>query len=186
MMNQDVIDKAKASMEKSIDSLRKDFTRVRTGRASISLLDDIRLDYYGTPTPLSAVASMSVPEPRMIVIQPWERKLLPDIEKAILKSDLGLNPNSDGVAIRLIFPALTEERRKEMVKTVKKLGEETKIAIRNLRRDANDTLKKMEKDKLITEDQLKRAEKDVQEATDAFVKKVDEVVVHKDKEIMEI
>lgn len=185
-MNQDVIDKAKASMEKSIDSLRKDFTRVRTGRASISLLDDIRLDYYGTPTPLSAVASMSVPEPRMIVIQPWERKLLPDIEKAILKSDLGLNPNSDGVAIRLIFPALTEDRRKEMVKTVKKLGEETKIAIRNLRRDANDTLKKMEKDKLITEDQLKRAEKDVQEATDAFVKKVDEVVIHKDKEIMEI
>lgn len=185
-MNQDVIDKAKASMEKSIDSLRKDFTKVRTGRASISLLDDIRLDYYGTPTALSAVASMSVPEPRMIVIQPWEKKLLPDIEKAILKSDLGLNPNSDGVAIRLIFPALTEDRRKEMVKTVKKLGEETKIAIRNLRRDANDTLKKMEKEKLITEDQLKRAEKDVQEATDAFVKKVDEVVVHKDKEIMEI
>ena len=185
-MNQDVIDKVKASMEKSIDSLRKDFTRVRTGRASISLLDEIRLDYYGTPTPLSAVASMSVPEPRMIVIQPWEKKLVPDIEKAILKSDLGLNPNSDGVSIRLIFPSLTEDRRKEMVKTVKKLGEETKIAIRNLRRDANDTLKKMEKDKLITEDQLKRAEKDVQEATDAFVKKVDEVVAHKDKEIMEI
>lgn len=185
-MNQDVIDKVKASMEKSIDSLRKDFTRVRTGRASITLLDDIRIDYYGTPTPLSAVASLTVPEPRMIVIQPWEKKLLPDIEKAILKSDLGLNPNSDGVAIRLIFPALTEDRRKEMVKTVKKLGEEAKIAIRNLRRDANDTLKKMEKDKLITEDQLKRAEKDVQEATDAFVKKVDEVVVVKDKEIMEI
>ena len=185
-MNQDVIDKVKASMEKSIDSLRKDFTRVRTGRASITLLDDIRVDYYGTPTPLSAVASLTVPEPRMIVIQPWEKKLLPDIEKAILKSDLGLNPNSDGAAIRLIFPALTEDRRKEMVKTVKKLGEEAKIAIRNLRRDANDTLKKMEKDKLITEDQLKRAEKDVQEATDAFVKKVDEVVVVKDKEIMEI
>lgn len=185
-MYQDVIDKAKASMEKSIDSLRKDFTKVRTGRASITLLDDIRLDYYGTPTPLSAVASMSVPEPRMIVIQPWEKKLLPDIEKAILKSDLGLNPNSDGAAIRLIFPALTEERRKEMVKAVKKLGEEAKIAIRNLRRDANDHLKKMEKDKLITEDQLKRAEKDVQEATDVFIKKVDEVVVHKDKEIMEI
>jgi ribosome recycling factor len=185
-MNQEVIDKVKASMGKSIDSLRKDFTRVRTGRASISLLDDIRLDYYGTPTPLSAVASMTVPEPRMIVIQPWERKLLPDIEKAILKSDLGLNPNSDGVAIRLIFPSLTEERRKEMVKTVKKLGEEAKIAIRNLRRDANDTLKKMEKDKLITEDQLKRAEKEVQDATDDFVRKVDEVVIHKDKEIMEI
>lgn len=185
-MNQDVIDKVKASMEKSIDSLRKDFTRVRTGRASITLLDEICVDYYGTPTPLSGVASMTVPEPRMIVIQPWEKKLLPDIEKAILKSDLGLNPNSDGTAIRLIFPALTEDRRKEMVKTVKKLGEDTKIAIRNLRRDANDTLKKMEKDKLITEDQLKRAEKDVQDATDAFVKKVDEVVVHKDKEIMEI
>jgi ribosome recycling factor len=185
-MNQDVIDKVKASMEKSIDSLRKDFTRVRTGRASITLLDEIRVDYYGTPTPLSGVASMTVPEPRMIVIQPWEKKLLPDIEKAILKSDLGLNPNSDGSAIRLIFPAWTEDRRKEMVKTVKKLGDETKVAIRNLRRDANDTLKKMEKDKLITEDQLKRAEKDVQDATDAFVKKVDEVVVVKDKEIMEI
>ena len=185
-MNQDVIDKVKASMEKSIDSLRKDFTRVRTGRASITLLDEIRVDYYGTPTPLSGVASMTVPEPRMIVIQPWEKKLLPDIEKAILKSDLGLNPNSDGAAIRLIFPALTEDRRKEMVKTVKKLGEETKIAIRNLRRDANDTLKKMEKEKLITEDQLKRGEKDVQDATDAYIKKVDEVVVLKDKEIMEI
>jgi len=185
-MNHDVIDKVKASMEKSIDSLRKDFTRVRTGRASITLLDEIRVDYYGTPTPLSAIASMTVPEPRMIVIQPWEKKLLPDIEKAILKSDLGLNPNSDGSSIRLIFPALTEDRRKEMVKTVKKLGEETKIAIRNLRRDANDTLKKMEKDKVITEDQLKRAEKDVQDATDAFVKKVDEVVIVKDKEIMEI
>lgn len=185
-MNQDIIDKVKASMEKSIDSLRKDFTRVRTGRASITLLDDIRVDYYGTPTPLSAVASLTVPEPRMIVIQPWEKKLLPDIEKAILKSDLGLNPNSDGAAIRLIFPALTEDRRKEMVKTVKKLGEDTKVAIRNLRRDANDTLKKMEKDKVITEDQLKRSEKDVQDATDLFVKKVDEVVAVKDKEIMEI
>lgn len=185
-MNQDVIDKVKTSMDKTIDSLRKDFTRVRTGRASINLLDDIRLDYYGTPTPLNAVASLTVPEPRMIVIQPWEKKLLPDIEKAILKSDLGLNPNSDGVAIRLIFPALTEDRRKEMVKSVKKLGEDAKVAIRNLRRDANDTLKKMEKDKLITEDQLKRAEKDVQDTTDAFVKKVDEVVAVKDKEIMEI
>lgn len=185
-MNQEVIDKVKTSMEKTIDSLRKDFTRVRTGRASINLLDDIRLDYYGTPTPLNAVASLTVPEPRMILIQPWEKKLLPDIEKAILKSDLGLNPNSDGAAIRLIFPALTEDRRKEMVKSVKKLGEDAKIAIRNLRRDANDTLKKMEKDKLITEDQLKRAEKDVQDATDAFVKKVDEVVAVKDKEIMEI
>lgn len=185
-MNQDVIDKVKASMEKTIDSLRKDFTRVRTGRASINLLDDIRLDYYGTPTPLTSVASLTVPEPRMIVIQPWEKKILPDIEKAILKSDLGLNPNSDGASIRLIFPALTEDRRKEMVKSVKKLGEDAKIAIRNLRRDANDTLKKMEKDKLITEDQLKRAEKDVQDATDAFVKKVDDVVAIKDKEIMEI
>lgn len=185
-MNEEVIDKTKASMEKSILSLRKDFTKVRTGRASIALLDDIRLDYYGTPTPLSQVATLSVPEPRMISITPWEKKLLPDIEKAILKSDLGLNPNSDGASIRLIFPSLTEERRKEMVKEVKKLGEEAKIAIRNLRRDANDALKKMEKEKLITEDQLKRSEKDVQDATDEFVKKVDEVVVHKDKEIMEI
>lgn len=185
-MHQDLIDKAKHAMEKSIDALRKDFSRVRTGRASVSLLDDLRIEYYGTPTPLSQVASLSVPEPRMISIQPWEKKLIPDIEKAILKSDLGLNPNSDGTAIRLIFPALTEERRKEMAKAIRKLGEEAKIAIRNQRRDANEALKKLEKEKSITEDQLKRSEKDVQDATDAFVKKVDEVVAAKEKELMEI
>ena len=185
-MIKDAVKHMSDQMDKTIEALRKEYQKVRTGRASTSLLDDIRVDYYGTPTPVSGVASLTVPEPRMIVIQPWEKKLLPDIEKAILKSDLGLNPNSDGTAIRLIFPALTEDRRKEMVKTVKKLGEEAKIAIRNLRRDANDTLKKMEKEKLITEDQLKRAEKDVQDATDAYIKKVDEVVVLKDKEIMEI
>lgn len=173
-------------MEKAIEALKKDLTRIRTGRASVSLLDEIRLNYYGTATALSQVATLTVPEPRMIVIQPWERKLLPEIEKAILKSDLGLNPSSDGALIRLVIPSLTEDRRKEMVKSVKKLGEEAKIAVRNVRRDANDVLKKMEKDKLISEDQLKRDEKEIQDSTDAWVKKIDEVVAGKDKEIMEI
>lgn len=185
-MNNEIIEKARNQMEKAIDALRRDFSRVRTGRASVSLLDDIRLDYYGTPTPLSQLATLAVPEPRMITIQPWEKKILPEIEKAILKSDLGINPSSDGSVVRLIFPALTEERRKEMAKSVKKMGEEAKIAARNVRRDANEALKKLEKDKTITEDQLKRGEKDVQDATDACVKKIDDVVAAKEKEIMEI
>lgn len=185
-MNHEVIDKARTAMEKAIEALKKDLTRIRTGRASVTLLDDIRLDYYGTPTALNQVATLTVPEPRMITIQPWERKQITEIEKAILKSDLGLNPSSDGAVIRLVIPALTEERRKEMVKSVKKLGEEAKIAVRNVRRDANDALKKLEKDKLISEDQLKRDEKDIQDATDACVKRIDEVVVGKEKEIMEI
>lgn len=185
-MNNETLEKTRASMEKAIEALKKDFTRVRTGRASVSLLDDLRVDYYGTPTPLSQLGTLSVPEPRMITIQPWEKKLLPEIEKAILKSDLGLTPNSDGSLIRLIFPPMTEERRKEMVKAVKKTGEETKIAVRNMRRDANESLKKLEKEKVITEDQLKRSEKEVQDATDMFVKKVDEIVALKEKEIMEI
>lgn len=185
-MPSEVISKASRTMEKTIEALKKDFTRVRTGRASVSLFDDIRVDYYGTPTPLSQVGTLTVPEPRLITIQPWEKKLLPDIERAILKSDLGLNPISDGQLIRIVIPALTEERRKEMVKAVKKMGEEAKIAVRNIRRDANDALKKQEKDKEISEDQLKRGEKEVQDLTDAYIKKVDEVVLVKEKEILEI
>jgi len=185
-MNEEVIAKARVSMDKAIEALKKDFSRVRTGRASVSLLDDIRIDYYGTLTPLNQLGTLTVPEPRMITIQPWEKKILPDIEKAILKSDLGLNPTSDGAVVRLIIPALTEERRKEMVKTIKKMGEDAKIAVRNVRREANETLKRLEKDKEVTEDQLKRGEKDIQDATDAFVKKIDEVVAVKEKEIMEI
>jgi len=185
-MDEDAIAKAGAAMEKSIEALKKDFTKVRTGRASVSLLDDIRIDYYGTPTPLNQVGTLTVPEPRLITIQPWEKKLIPEIEKAIMKSDLGLNPASDGNLVRIAIPSLTEERRKEMVKVIKRMGEEAKIAIRNARRDANETLKKLEKEKEISEDDLKRGEKEVQELTDSFVKKCDDVVSAKEKEVMEI
>jgi len=185
-MANETIKKAKAGMSKAIDSLKKELSRVRTGRASVTLLDDIRVDYYGTPTPLSQVGTLVAPEPRLITIQPWEKNLLPAIEKAILQSDLGLNPSNDGTLIRLAFPPLTEERRKEMAKLVKRYGEDAKVAIRNARRDANDALKKLEKDKTISEDELKRGEKEVQQLTDDFVKQVDDVVAHKEKEVMEI
>jgi ribosome recycling factor len=185
-MVKDVVAKTRAAMDKSVEALKKDFTKVRTGRASAALLEDIRIDYYGTPTPLNQIGTLAVPEPRLITIQPWEKKLIPEIEKAILKSDLGLNPASDGQLVRVVIPALTEERRREMVKMIKRMGEEAKIAIRNLRRDANDSLKKMEKSKEISEDDLKRGEKEIQDLTDAYVKKTDEVVAAKEKEVMEI
>ena len=185
-MVKDVIDKSRVGMEKAIDALKKDFTKVRTGRASVALLDDVKVDYYGTPTPLNQVGTLAVPEPRLITIQPWEKKLIPEIERAIFKSDLGLNPTSDGALVRIVIPPLTEERRKEMVKLVKRMGEETKIVLRNVRRDANDGLKKMEKNKEISEDDLKRGEKEIQDLTDQYVKKVDEVVTVKEKEVMEI
>ncbi|HKK01537.1 MAG TPA: ribosome recycling factor [Desulfuromonadales bacterium] len=185
-MYKDVIAKAHSSMDKAIEALKRDFTKVRTGRASTALFDEIMVDYYGTPTPLNQVGTLAVPEPRLITIQPWEKKMIPEIEKAILKSDLGLNPSSDGNLVRIAIPALTEERRKEMVKQIKRMGEEAKVSIRNIRRDANDGLKKMEKNKEISEDELKRGEKEIQELTDTFVKKTDEVVSHKEKEVMEI
>ncbi len=185
-MIKDTLKDARTSMDKSIEALKRDFSRVRTGRASTSLLDDVKLDYYGTPTPLNQVGTITVPESRMIIIQPWEKNLIPEIEKAILKSDLGLNPSSDGNVVRIAIPPLTEERRKEMGKVIKRMGEEAKIAIRNARREANDNLKKLEKEKEISEDELKRAEKEVQEFTDQYVKKVDELVATKDAEVMEI
>jgi len=185
-MVKDVMNKTKSGMEKSIESLKRDFSRVRTGRASTTLLDDIKVDYYGTPTPLNQVGTLVVPEPRLITIQPWEKKLIPEIEKAILKSDLGLNPVSDGNLVRIAIPPLTEERRKEMVKQIKRMGEDTKVAVRNIRRDSNDALKKLEKDKEISEDDLKRGEKEIQEITDQYVKKTDELVEIKEKEVMEI
>ena len=185
-MVKDVIGKTRSGMGKSIEALKKDLAKVRTGRASTALLDDVQVDYYGTPTPLNQVGTLMVPEPRLITIQPWEKKLIPEIEKAILKSDLGLNPSSDGNLVRIAIPPLTEERRKEMGKVVRRMGEEGKIALRNARREANEALKKLEKDKEISEDELKRGEKEVQELTDEFVKKVDEVVAGKEKEIMEI
>lgn len=182
----DVKSNANAGMKKALEAFKRDLSKVRTGRASLSVLDDVRVDYYGTPTPLNQVGTMAVPEPRLITIQPWEKNLIGEIEKAILKADLGLNPSSDGQVVRLVFPPLTEERRKEMVKQVKRMGEDAKVAVRNVRRDANDTLKKLEKDKEITEDDLKRGEKEVQEVTDDYVARVDQVIAEKEKDLMEI
>ena len=182
----DLKSKTKAGMDKAIDSLRRDLSRVRTGRASLAILDDVRVDYYGTPTPLNQVGSLAVPEPRLITIQTWEKKLIPEIERAIQKADLGINPTNDGIVIRLAFPALTEERRKEMVKQVRKMGEEGKIAVRNARRDANEALKKLLKDKAVSEDDEKRGEKEIQELTDDYVARIDKVIADKEKELMEI
>jgi ribosome recycling factor len=182
----DLKSRTKGGMDKAVDALRRDLSRVRTGRASVSILDDVRIDYYGTPTPLNQVGTLAVPEPRLITIQPWEKKLIPEIERAIHKADLGINPTSDGIVIRLVFPALTEERRKEMVKQVKKMGEEGKIAVRNARRDANESLKKLLKDKEISEDDEKRGEKEIQELTDDYVARIDKVIADKEKELLEI
>ncbi len=183
---QDVVTELKSRIDKTLDDLRKDLTKVRTGRASPNLLEGIRVDYYGTPTPLSGVANISTPEPRLIVIKPWERNLLKDIEKAIREANLGINPMNDGEVIRLPFPPLTEERRKEIAKQVKTRGEEHKVAIRNVRRDANEQLKVQLKDKAITEDDQKRLMEKVQKETDDGVKKVDEIVSKKEKEVMEV
>ena len=185
-MTKELITGMKVHMEKSVESLRKEYQRVRTGRASATLLDDIKVDYYGTPTALSQAATLAVPEPRTITIQPWEAKLIPAIERAILKSDLGLNPMNDGKTIRLVLPALTEDRRKELVKGLKRQAEEAKVAIRNIRRDAIEGTKKLEKDKKIAEDDLKRAEKEIQDVTNSVVAKIDEVFGHKEKEVMEV
>ena len=185
-MTKDVINDMKLHMEKTIDALRREFAKVRTGRATTSLLDDVRVDYYGTPTPVSQLATLAVPEPRTITLQPWESKLIPAIEKAIIGANLGLTPSNDGRLIRLTIPPLTEERRKDIVKQLKKMAEDTKVALRNIRRDAIDQLKRLEKEKKISEDDLKRAEKEVQDLTNAHVARVDEVVLHKEKEVMEV
>ena len=185
-MINEVLSEARTAMDKAVKALKKEMAKVRTGRASISLLDDVKVDYYGVPTPLSQVATLSVPEARLITVQPWEKNLIPDIEKAIFKADLGLTPSSDGQLIRLPVPALTEERRREMVKIIKRMAEDAKVSVRNARRDANETLKMLEKEKEITEDDLKRSEKDVQQLTDEFVGMIDSVVQNKEKEVMEV
>lgn len=173
-------------MDKTIEVLKRDLASIRTGRASTTLLDRISVDYYGTPTPIKQVANVSAPEPRLITIIPWERKMLGDIERAILKSDLGLNPNNDGTMIRLEIPQLTEERRKELSKKVSKDAEEAKVVVRNIRRDANDTIKKMEKKKEITEDDSKEAQENIQKLTDKKIKLIDEIKAKKEKEVMEV
>ncbi len=173
-------------MLKSFEALKSDFTTIRAGRANPHILDKLRVDYYGSPTPLQQVANISVPEARMIQIQPWESSLIKDIEKAILVSDLGLTPNNDGKTIRLIFPELTEDRRKELSKDIKKKGENAKVAVRNVRRDANDLFKKQNKASEISDDELKNLEDEVQKLTDKYINEIDKAVEEKTKEIMTV
>ena len=173
-------------MEKTLNNLLEEYAGIRAGRANPHVLDKLRVDYYGSPTPLQQVANISVPEPRMILIQPWEKKLIKDIEKAILTSDLGINPQNDGRVIRLVFPQLTEDRRKELVKQVNKYAEEAKVAMRNIRRDGMDYVKKLKKNSEITEDDQKKAEKDLQDLLDKNIKKVDAALAAKEKELMAI
>jgi ribosome recycling factor len=185
-MEQELKTKTTDRMLRTIEALRKDLASIRTGRASLALLDDIMINYYDTLTPLQQLASLSIPESRQIAIQPWEQKIIPDIEKAILRSDLGLTPANDGKMIRINIPPLTEERRKQLVKMVKKKAEEAKVAVRNVRRDANEELKRLEKDKHVSEDIVKKSQEEIQKLTDSYISKVDEVVANKEKEIMEV
>ena len=185
-MVSDVLKDLQGSLEKGIELFRRDLAKVRTGRANVAILDGIKVDYYGTPTPLNQVASVSVPDARLITIKPWEKTLIPEIEKSIRAAQLGLNPNSDGEIVRVPTPALTEERRRELVKVVKKMSEEAKVALRGHRRDANEMLKDFLKDKSITEDEEKAGLKKVQDATDVAVTKVDEILAKKEAEIMEV
>ncbi len=173
-------------MTKTVSILKKDLASLRAGRANPAMLDRITVDYYGTETPLAQMANISTPEPRVINIQPWDVKAISSIEKAIMKSDLSINPTNDGRIIRLVIPQLTEERRKELVKLVKKMGEDAKVAVRNTRRDANDNLKKLKKDGKIAEDEWKKAEENMQKITDKYIKEVDAILEGKEKEIMEI
>ena len=172
-------------MNKTLDVLEDEFGAIRAGRANPHVLDKIKVDYYGTPTPLQQVGNISVPEARMIVIQPWEKSLIKPIEKAILTSELGINPNNDGNAIRLIFPELTEDRRKELAKDVKKKGEGAKVAVRNIRRDANDAFKKLAKQD-VSEDEIKELEDQIQKLTDKYIKEVDKAIENKSKEILTV
>lgn len=177
---------AEERMEKALAALDRDYGKLRTGRATTALVEDIKVDYYGTPTPVKQLASVAVPDSRTVTIQPWDRGAFSLVEKAILKSDLGLTPMNDGKLIRITIPPLTEERRKELTKVARKYTEEAKVAIRNIRRDVNDGLKKLEKDKLLSEDELKKAMDDIQKLTDSYVAKADARASAKEKEIMEI
>jgi ribosome recycling factor len=173
-------------MDAAVESIRSELAKLRTGKASPAILDGILVSYYGTNTPLRQVANVSAPEPRLLVVQPWDKGLLADIEKAIQKSDLGLNPTNDGIVVRIPIPSLTEERRQGLVKVAKKIGEDGRVAIRNVRRDANERLKKLEKDHKISEDDQHRAQDDIQHTTDELIKKIDEILTLKEKEIMEV
>lgn len=185
-MIDDVIRETEDKMKKAMEALKRELASIRTGRATPALLDRIQVDYYGNPTPINQVGNISVPEPRMLVITPWDKSILGPIEKAILKSDLGITPTNDGSIIRLAIPALTEERRKELTKVVSKKSEEGKVSVRNIRRDANEHLKKLRKDSKISEDEEKRAEEKIQKITDKYILDVEKVAKTKDAEIMEI
>ena len=185
-MLQDVLDTAKEKMKKSCAVYEQNLMGLRAGRANPQLLDRILVDYYGTPTPINQIGNISSPEPRLLVIAPWEAKMIPQVEKAIQKSDLGLNPSNDGKIIRLVFPELNEERRKELTKVASKGAEETKVAIRSIRRDAIEQIKKLKKNSEITEDDQRDAEEDMQKITDKAIKEVDEIYSRKEKEIMEV
>ncbi|MDQ6959199.1 MAG: ribosome recycling factor [Mariprofundaceae bacterium] len=181
-----MLESTELRMQKSVAVLKDELSRIRTGRANASLLDHVRISYYDNEVPINQVANLSVPEPRMIVISPWEKPMLREIEKAILASDIGITPNSDGEVIRLVLPELTEERRKEFVRQVKQLGEKTRVAVRNVRRDANDDVKKQVKDSGLSEDESKRLQEDIQALTDRVVAEIDQVLDRKEKDILTI
>ena len=185
-MYKETLSVAKEKMNKTLHVIQKDLTTLRAGRANPQILDKINVDYYGTPTPINQVGNISVPEPRMLVINLWDSKMIPLVEKAILKSDIGINPSNDGKVIRLMVPELNEERRKELSKQVKKMVEEGKVAIRAIRRDANDHIKKLKKDSKITEDDVKTAENELQKVTDNAIKEADKLQAEKEKEIMSV
>ncbi|AOR23270.1 ribosome recycling factor [Clostridium taeniosporum] len=185
-MIKDIIKNAEEKMHKTVTVLKSELGTMKAGRANPNMLDKIQIDYYGSMCPLSQAANISAPEPRVLMITPWEKQLLKEIEKAILKSDLGLNPSNDGSVIRLVIPELTEETRKELVKKVKKTGEESKVAIRSIRRDANDKIKALKKEGDVSEDQIKKGEDDVQKKTDAIIKEIDKVIADKEKEVLSI
>lgn len=185
-MIKEIIKDSEDRMKKAIDFLTKDLASMRAGRANPGMLDRIMVDYYGEPTPLNQLANITVPEARLLVIQPWDKNSIADIEKAILKSDLGINPSNDGNVIRLAVPQLTEERRKDLVKVVKKRAEEAKVAIRNIRRDANELIKQAEKDKLVSEDEAKKGTEEIQKITDKGVKDIEAILQAKEKDLMEV
>jgi ribosome recycling factor len=185
MLNE-VYEDAQDRMNKALESLQNDYKRLRTGRASVSLVDGLKVEYYGTSTPLSQLATLTVPEPRTIMIQPWDTTIIGEVEKAILKSELGLTPNNDGKVIRISIPVLTADRRRELVKVVKKMAEESKVAIRNIRRDVNEMIKDLKRDKTISEDDHFRAQEETQKITDDYIKKIDALYSVKEKEILEI
>ncbi|HHW02827.1 MAG TPA: ribosome recycling factor [Thermoanaerobacterales bacterium] len=185
-MDKKILNEVEEKMKKALGNLKADFAAIRAGRASSALLDKVFVDYYGTPTPVNQVASVSVPEPKMILIQPWDIKMIGAIEKAILKSDLRLTPNNDGKVIRLILPELTSERRQELVKMSRKKAEDAKVVVRNIRREYNEILKKMEKNHEISEDEQKRSQEEIQKLTDKYIEEIEKMFEHKEKDIMEV